>query len=107
MIIPGRSKRWAPWPTSIKAPDKMKQALTLLEQVRDKTVPKLGPYHPLTLETLNRLGHMYRAYGRMPEAIALLELVRERELWFSGPPPAHARHAMGAGFGVLELRGHE
>ena len=63
---------------------KMKQALTLLEQARDKTVPKLGPYHPLTLKTLNRLGHMYRAYGRTPEAIALLELVRERELMVLG-----------------------
>ena len=62
----------------------MKQALTLFEQARDKTVPKLGPYHPLTLKTLSRLGHMYRAYGRTPEAIALLELVRERELMVLG-----------------------
>ena len=63
---------------------KMKQALTLFEQARDKTVPKLGPYHPLTLKILNNLGHMYWAYRRTPEAIALLEQVRERELLVLG-----------------------
>ena len=71
-------------------------------------MPKLGPYHPLTLQTLSRLGHMYRAYGRTPEAIALLELVRERELMvLGGRPPAHAHHAVGPGWGVPECRGTE
>ena len=47
-------------------------------------MPKLGPYHPLTLKTLNGLGHMYWVYRRTPEAIALLEQVRERRLMVLG-----------------------
>jgi serine/threonine protein kinase/tetratricopeptide (TPR) repeat protein len=68
---------------------RMNEALKLFREARDKIVPKLGDYHPLTLVILRNLGHMLRVYSQSnntvaPEAIALLELVRERELMVLG-----------------------
>ncbi len=63
---------------------RMREALALYQQARDKIVPKLGDYHPLTLAILRNLGHMLRVYRRNAEAIPLLEQVRERELMVLG-----------------------
>jgi tetratricopeptide (TPR) repeat protein len=63
---------------------RMPEALALFERARDRTVPKLGDNHPLTLAILRNLGHMLHVYGRTSEAVPLLEQVRERELMVHG-----------------------
>jgi hypothetical protein len=46
-----------------------------LEQVKGAQVAKLGADHPNTLTTLNNLGLVYQATGRLREAIKLFEQV--------------------------------
>ncbi len=45
----------------------------------------LGRDHPLTLATLHNLASAYRAAGKFPEAIALLERVRDAQIAKLGP----------------------
>ena len=45
----------------------------------------LGPDHPDTLTTLNHLATAYRDAGKLPEAIALLERVRDAQIATLGP----------------------
>ena len=45
----------------------------------------LGPDHPDTLDTLDYLGQAYRAVGKLPEAIALLERLRDARIAKLGP----------------------
>ena len=45
----------------------------------------LGPDHPDTLATLNNLAAAYQAVGKLPEAIALLERVRDARIAKLGP----------------------
>jgi tRNA A-37 threonylcarbamoyl transferase component Bud32 len=56
---------------------RLREAITLLERVRDAELTRLGPEHPDTLITLSNLARMYSTAGRLPEAIALLERVRD------------------------------
>ena len=46
---------------------------------------ELGPDHPDTLTTLNNLAVAYRSAGRLPEAIALFERVRDGRIAKLGP----------------------
>ena len=48
-------------------------------------IAKLGPDHPDTLNTLNNLAAAYRAAGKLPEAIALFERVRDAQIARLGP----------------------
>ena len=48
-------------------------------------IAKLGPDHPGTLTTLNNLASAYQAAGRLPEAIALFERVRDAQIAKLGP----------------------
>ena len=45
----------------------------------------LGPDHPQTLTTLNNLATAYQTVGRLPEAISLLERVRDGRIAKLGP----------------------
>ena len=51
--------------------------MPLLEQVRDVQTKTLGPDHPDTLHTLHNLARAYGEAERRPEAIRLLERVRD------------------------------
>ena len=45
----------------------------------------LGPDHPYTLTTLHNLAGAYRVVGKLPEAIALFERVRDARIAKLGP----------------------
>ena len=58
--------------------------MNFISRTQEKTVPKLGFSHPLSLKILRHLAYMYRAYRKTPEAIALYEQVREKQLLVLG-----------------------
>ncbi len=72
-----------PWPRSTTSPGRTRPPASsprrsrLFERVRDAQIAKLGPDHPDTLTTLDNLASAYKAVGRLPEAIALYERVRD------------------------------
>ena len=63
----------------------MRQALTLFEKARDELAPRFESDHPTTLNILDSLAGIYRAFGRTAEAIALAEHVRETRMMTLAP----------------------
>ena len=72
----------------------MKRSVALFEQARDAVVPRFGPDHPQSLNILDNLVQMYRAYGRTKEAIALGEQVREARVRNLGVYHPHTIHIL-------------
>jgi tetratricopeptide (TPR) repeat protein len=63
---------------------RMRQALALFEEARDRIVPRLGPEHPASLDILDNLARMYRAFRRTSESITLAEKVRDARMMTRG-----------------------
>ena len=64
---------------------KIREAIPLLERMRDAETAKLGPDHPLTLLTLYNLAGTYQEDGRLREAIELYQRVRDAQIAKLGP----------------------
>ena len=77
-------------------------AVAVFQKARDTKMANLGPDHADTLTTLDNLASAYRAVGKLPEAIALFESVRDART--QARPPRYPDHAQRPRRGVRERR---
>jgi len=66
-------------------PEVMKEVMTMAETAAEGLERTLGPHHPDTLTGLANLALAYQEAGKIPEAIALLERVRDARIAEIGP----------------------
>ena len=77
------------------------EVMKMAETAAEGLERTLGPDHPDTLDALDNLALAYQDAGKLPEAIALLERVRDARIAKLGPDhPDHPDHAQQPRLGV-------